>query len=91
MSFTLERLGLVAKPESLVTKGVVLSTVSRYPAKSYGERIRRKRLELGLTQVGLANLLGVSEMSVVGWEKGWHEPTSRYLRKIQEVLGIRGL
>lgn len=53
---------------------VVMYTVSRYPANSYGERIRQRRLELGLTQVDLAKLLEVSEMSVVGWDKGWQLP-----------------
>jgi DNA-binding XRE family transcriptional regulator len=48
--------------------------VSHYSAWSYGEKIRQKRLELELTQVDLAKLLGVNEMRVVGWEKGWHLP-----------------
>jgi len=42
--------------------------VSRYPARTYGERIRQKRLEMGLTQRNVAKLLGVNEMSVVGWK-----------------------
>jgi len=67
---------------------VVSYTISRYPARSYGESIRQKRLELGLTQVDLAKLLGASEMSVVGWEKGWHVPSPTYERRIKEILGV---
>ncbi len=70
------------------SKKVVEYTISRYPARSYGERLRQRRLELGLTQVKLAKLLGVSEMSVVGWEKGWHVPSVAYRMKIRKVLGI---
>ena len=43
---------------------------------------------MGLSQVDLAKLLKVSEMSVVGWEKGWHVPCQKYRRKIRKVLGI---
>jgi len=46
----------------------------------------QRRLELGLRQPGLAKLLGVNEMSVVGWEKGWHGPSEAYSRKIGEPL-----
>jgi len=37
----------------------------------------------------LAKLLGVNEMSVVGWEKGWHQPCHKNRRLITEVLGGR--
>ena len=67
---------------------VIEHTVSRYPARTYGERIRRKRLELGLRQVDLAKLLSVSEMSVVGWEKVWHRACRRYRKKIGGALGV---
>ncbi len=69
-------------------KSVVPYTVPRYPARSYGERIRHRRPELGLTQKVLANLLGVSEMSVVGWEKVWHRACRRYRKKIGGALGV---
>lgn len=70
------------------SRRLVEYTVSRYPARTYGERIRRRRLELGLSQVVLAKLLGVSEMSVVGWEKGWHEPCRECREKLGKILGI---
>lgn|GEM_PF-7086494 len=48
----------------------------------------KKLLELGLAQKDLANLLGVSEMSVVGWEKVWHRACRRYRKKIGGALGV---
>lgn len=69
-----------------MTKGVISYTISRYPARSYGQRIMQRRLELGLTQVDLAKLLGVNEMSVVNWENDRHFPSPGYLRRIKEIL-----
>jgi len=46
----------------------------------------QRRLELGLTQVDLAKLLGVNEMSVVNWENDRHFPSPGYLRRIKEIL-----
>ena len=44
--------------------------VSRHPSKSVADRIRKRRLEKGLKQVELAELLDVHEMTVVNWETG---------------------
>lgn len=41
------------------SKRAVEFNVSRYPARTYGERIRKARLEMGLRQVDLAKLLGL--------------------------------
>lgn len=38
--------------------------------KSFGEYIRKKRQEAGLTQRGLAELLFVTESTVSKWERG---------------------
>ena len=76
---------LIDKQENATIEYVV----SRYPAHSYGERIRQRRLELGLTQVELAKRLGVNEMTVVGWEKGWHHPRAALKRRLETFLGLR--
>lgn len=41
-----------------------------------------------LTQKGLASALGVSESTVINWEKGRSEPTVIQAQKISEVTGI---
>lgn len=41
-----------------------------------------------LTQKGLASAVGVSESTVINWEKGRSEPTVIQAQKISEVTGI---
>lgn len=42
----------------------------------------------GLTQRDLAKLCGVSESTVISWEKGRREPTVSQARRIGEVCGF---
>lgn len=46
------------------------------------------RVNAGLTQKELAEILGVSNTTVVNWEKGNTEPTISQLKKISELSGI---
>lgn len=46
------------------------------------------RVNAGLTQKELAEILGVSNVTVVNWEKGNTEPTISQLRTISELSGI---
>lgn len=57
---------------------------SAYPKdlKTLGDHIRQRRLELGLTQLELAEKLGVSEATVVNWE------TNRGMPNRSHRLGI---
>ena len=41
-----------------------------------------------LTQKSLGNAVGVSESTVINWEKGRSEPTVSQAHKISEVTGI---
>lgn len=51
-------------------KPLVLSfSVSRYPSSTFGQYIRKARLEKGLRQVDVAELVGVDEMTIVNWER----------------------
>ncbi len=50
--------------------------VSRFPATTFGQRIRKRRLEMGLKQVEVAGLLGVNPRTVVNWEKDRTTPRS---------------
>ncbi len=53
-----------------------------------GERIRQKRLELGLTQDELAKLMGYkSRAAISNVEKDKEDLTSTRIRKFAEVLG----
>ncbi len=53
--------------------------VSRHQVRTLGEKIRKKRLVMGLKQVELASLLGVHEMTIVNWETGKTKPRGRRL------------
>ena len=46
------------------------------------------RVNAGLTQKELAEELGISNVTVVNWEKGVTEPTLSQLRKISQLSGI---
>ena len=50
----------------------------------YQKMILALRDKLIISQVELANMLGVSFASVNRWEKGHHEPTIKVKRKIIE-------
>lgn len=60
--------------------------VSRYQARTLGERIRKKRLVMGLKQVELAALLGVHEMTIVNWETGKTKPSGQRLDLVKKFL-----
>lgn len=38
--------------------------------ETYGQKMRRLRLEVGLTQAELADILGVAKQSITLWETG---------------------
>lgn len=48
--------------------------------------ITKRRLELGLTQVQLAEMLGRQQQSISDWETGRSIPTMRSLSKLSKVL-----
>ena len=58
------------------------------PAESFGQRLRRLRKHLGLTQPALARLIGVSKLTVWKWERGDARPRHRALRALAEVFSV---
>jgi DNA-binding XRE family transcriptional regulator len=71
------------KPNPLV----ITLRLSLYPDRTLGERIRKWRLEHGLFQTDLAKKIGVSEMSIVNWEKGRTRPNKQSLERLEKILG----
>jgi DNA-binding XRE family transcriptional regulator len=51
--------------------------VPRYPSRTFPEKLKKRRLELGLKQLELAELLGVNEHTIVKWEKGYVRPHAK--------------
>lgn len=55
--------------------------------KTYGDHIRARRLDLGLTQRQAAEEIGVDEASVFNWESNRIEPAVRLIPNIIRFLG----
>jgi|SRR5437762_11650564 len=64
-------------------------TDSRLPRelKTLGDHIRKKRIEGGLLQREVADLLGADPQSVNAWERNYRQPVLRRLPAITEFLG----
>jgi len=54
--------------------------------KALGERLRRFRLENGLSKRSVANRLGVSIPTVMRWEEGVSVPNDYNRHKIERLL-----
>ncbi|MCZ6704988.1 MAG: helix-turn-helix transcriptional regulator [Bacteroidetes bacterium] len=63
--------------------------VFRYPPElnTLGDHIRARRLERGLFQKDVAQLVGVCTETVTNWEKNRSSPDLRVLPKVLEYLG----
>ena len=59
-----------------------------YPVQpsSLGEHLRRRRLDLKLSQAAVAKRLGADEASVWNWEKNRSSPALRFVPRIIEFL-----
>jgi DNA-binding XRE family transcriptional regulator len=52
-----------------------------------GEKLKNKRIELGLTQKAMGGFIGVCEDSITFWEKNRNKPSIIYYPKIIQFLG----
>lgn len=53
-----------------------------------GEKIRRLRQDKGLTQVDIANELGLHKTAIYKYEKGVNKISIKHFIQISELLGI---
>lgn len=51
--------------------------------------LRELRIDLGLSVIDVANLLGFSRQSVYNWERGLRLPSVEDIDKFEEVYGER--
>jgi ribosome-binding protein aMBF1 (putative translation factor) len=63
----------------------------KYPKnpKNFGERIRKKRMDLGLTMKDVAEKVGVTETTVYNWEVRNIKPYRRIEEKLRAILGLK--
>lgn len=53
----------------------------------YGQMIKSAREEAGITQEALGKAIGVSGVTIMRYEKGQRNPSSKVIEEIAEVLG----
>ena len=59
----------------------------KYP-RNFGERLRKKRMDKGLTMKEVADRAGVSETSVYNWEIRNKKPYRRTREKLKSLLDL---
>ncbi len=69
---------------------IVLERYGAYndQAMDFGKRLRDRREEIGLSQEGLARLLGVTYQCVQGWERERTCPRTTTLPNLVQALGV---
>ena len=63
------------------------TSLSTGSAKTLGDHVRMKRLELGMLQKEVAQRLGVNKASVCNWENGCSSPMLHLIPRVNEFLG----
>lgn len=54
----------------------------------FSERLKKLRKDAGLTQVDVAEKLGISQPAYASWERGIKKPTQENLVKIAQILNV---
>ncbi len=83
------RMGIPALPICRITLKAQKPINSACPISliTFGDHIKKKRLDLNLFQKDVAKLLGVKEESIYNWENNRSNPKIYLLPKIIEFLG----
>lgn len=55
---------------------------------SFGDNLKKARLEKGLTQEELAKMIGVAKSTLTGYERGNREPDVLKIKKLAKILDI---
>jgi len=58
-----------------------------YDPRPLGEKIKKKRLDMGLFQKDVAEIIGVDKNTIMLWEKGRCKPCGECLRRVVGFLG----
>lgn len=54
----------------------------------FSERLKESRKQARLTQVEIAEVLGISQPAYASWERGTKKPTQENLVKIAQILNV---
>ena len=55
--------------------------------KTIGEHLKKRRLKLGLEQFQMAEMVGVTWLSISNWERGIYRPSKRTMPSLVTLLG----
>lgn len=55
----------------------------------FSERLKESRKQARLTQVEIAEKLGISQPAYASWERGTKKPTQENLVKIAQILNVK--
>src|SRR5665647_3168855 len=82
-------MGIPALPFSKlrITVGKPLGSKLLTNPTTIGEKLKNRRIELGLLQKDVANVIGVCEDSITFWENNRSIPSVMYYPKIIQFLG----
>ena len=83
LSFRSGRTDMVALPFCSITLTAPKPSKIPQNPQTIGDHIRKRRLELGLTQAQVAIIVGVTESTVTNWEKNRTRPV---LKPIPEII-----
>ena len=63
----------------------------KYPKnpKNFGERLRKKRMDMGLTMKEIAKTLEVTEATVSNWERKNIRPYRKTMKKLDEFFNLK--
>lgn len=56
--------------------------------ESFGDRLARLRKERGITQVELAQRVGIAQPNISDYERGESQPSAEFIIKLVEILGV---
>jgi DNA-binding XRE family transcriptional regulator len=59
--------------------------------RTYGDHVRAKRLDSGLLQRQVADIIGVDETTIYNWENNRVEPAAQLVPRIIQFLGYSPL
>lgn len=54
----------------------------------FQKRLKELRIESGLSQIELANMIQTTNDSIYSWEKGRSQPSIEAIRKLCSALGV---
>jgi transcriptional regulator with XRE-family HTH domain len=64
--------------------------ISRYRANTFGQYIRKRRLEHNLLQKDLAEVMGLNcPDTIKNWENDYTKPSRNYIKKLMKALDIQ--